>query len=90
MRGRSWWQLAEEANCSAGTGKSGGFRTIVATNYAGRWFFVYGFAKNERSNIDDEEEAALRKLAKTLLTMAPAAVSKAEKAGEVTKVNCDA
>ena len=73
-----------------GQGKSGGFRTIVATNSEGRWFFVYGFAKNERSNIDDEEEAALKKLAKTLLTMAPAALAKAEKAGEVTKVNCDA
>lgn len=73
-----------------GQGKSGGFRTIVATNYEGRWFFVYGFAKNERGNIDDEEEAALKKLAKTLLTMAPAALGKAEKAGEVTKVNYDA
>jgi hypothetical protein len=73
-----------------GQGKSGGFRTIVATNHDGRWFFVYGFAKNERSNIDDEEEAALKKLAKTLLTMAPTALGKAETAGEVTKVNCDA
>lgn len=73
-----------------GQGKSGGFRTIVATNHDGRWFFVYGFAKNERSNIDDEEEAALKKLAKTLLTMAPAALGKAENAGELTKVNCDA
>jgi hypothetical protein len=73
-----------------GQGKSGGFRTIVATSDAGRWFFVYGFAKNERSNIDGEEEAALKKLARTVLTMAPAALAKAEKAGEVTKVNCNA
>jgi hypothetical protein len=73
-----------------GHGKSGGFRTIVATNHDSRWFFVYGFAKSERSNIDDEEEAALKKLAKTLLTMAPAALGKAENAGELTKVNCDA
>src|SRR5580704_14012059 len=46
-----------------GQGKSGGFRTIVATNLKSRWFFVYGFAKNERDNIDDDEQAALKKLA---------------------------
>jgi hypothetical protein len=72
-----------------GHGKSGGFRTIVATNRGDRWFFVYGFAKNERANIDDEEEAALKKLAETLLTMPPTSLAKAESAGEITKVKCD-
>jgi len=38
-----------------GRGKSGGARTIVATNRAGRWFFLFGYAKNERENISDEE-----------------------------------
>jgi hypothetical protein len=32
-------------------GKRGGFRTMVATNRGNRWIFVYGFPKNERSNI---------------------------------------
>jgi hypothetical protein len=73
-----------------GQGKSGGFRTIVATNLKSRWFFVYGFAKNERDNIDDDEEAALKKLAASLLTMAQQALAKALEAGEVTEVNCDA
>lgn len=73
-----------------GRGKSGGFRTIVATNLRSRWFFVYGFAKNERDNIDDDEEAALKKLAASLLTMAQQALAKALEAGEVMEVNCDA
>jgi hypothetical protein len=72
-----------------GQGKSGGFRTIVATNNGDRWFFLYGFAKNERANIDDEEEAALKKYAKTLLTMLAASLAKAESTGEITKVKCD-
>src|ERR1700761_4869236 len=59
-----------------GRGKRGGFRTIVATNLKGRWFFVYGFAKNERDNIDDDEEAALKKLAASLLAMPPQALAK--------------
>ncbi len=31
-----------------GRGKSGGARTLVATNKGNRWFFVFGFEKNER------------------------------------------
>jgi hypothetical protein len=71
-----------------GHGKSGG-RAIVATNSGDRWFFVYGFAKNERADIDDEEETALKKLAETLLKMPPASLPKAENAGELTEVICN-
>ena len=42
----------------AGQGKSGGFRTLVATNKGNRWVFVFGFPKNERSNIDKDETEA--------------------------------
>jgi hypothetical protein len=73
-----------------GQGKRGGYRTLVATNKGGLWFFVYGFAKNERSNIDKTEEAALKKLAATLLTMPQPALSRALRAGELIEVNCDA
>jgi hypothetical protein len=73
-----------------GQGKRSGYRTIVATNIKGRWFFVYGFAKNERDNIEDDEEAALKKLAVSLLTMPAPALARAIKAGEVTEVNGDA
>jgi hypothetical protein len=51
---------------------------------------VYGFPKNERDNIEDDEEAALKELAARLLTMPPQALAKALEAGEVTEVNCDA
>lgn len=73
-----------------GQGKHGGFRTLVATNKGSLWFFVYGFAKNERSNIDNDEEAALKKLAAILLTMPPSARTIALKADELIEVNCDA
>ncbi len=35
-----------------GRGKSGGFRTLLATNKDDRWIFVFGFSKNERANIN--------------------------------------
>lgn len=52
-----------------GQGKSGGFRTLVATNRGDRWFFVFGFAKNERTNINRHELTGLQKLAYDLLKL---------------------
>ena len=74
----------------AGQGKSGGFRTLVATNLGNRWFFVFGFAKSERANIDKDEGEALKKLATHLLTMAAPAIAQALRAGELMEMDCDA
>ncbi|MFY3138036.1 type II toxin-antitoxin system RelE/ParE family toxin [Achromobacter xylosoxidans] len=46
-----------------GQGKSSGFRTIILYRTAERAFFVYGFAKSDRDNIDDNEKAEFRKAA---------------------------
>jgi hypothetical protein len=73
-----------------GQGKSGGFRTLVATNKGNRWIFVFGFPKNERSNIDKDEEEALKKLAAHLLSLTTQALGKAQRDGELTEVDCDA
>ncbi|MEK7761476.1 MAG: type II toxin-antitoxin system RelE/ParE family toxin [Nitrospirota bacterium] len=73
-----------------GQGKRGGFRTLVATNKGTRWVFVYGFPKNERSNIDKDEEEALKKLAAHLLSLTAQALGKAQRAGELMEVDCDA
>ena len=51
----------------AGRGKRGGARTLVATNRGNRWFFVYGFEKNDRANIADDELEALQDIASQLL-----------------------
>jgi len=51
----------------AGRGKRGGARTLVATNKGNRWFFVFGFEKNERTNISDGELEALQVVAADLL-----------------------
>lgn len=51
----------------AGRGKRGGARTLVATNKGSHWFFVFGFEKNERANVSDEELEALQAVAADLL-----------------------
>jgi hypothetical protein len=60
---------------------------MVATNKGNRWVFVFGFPKNERSNIDKDETEALKKLAAHLLSLTPQALDKAQRAGELTEVD---
>ena len=52
-----------------GSGKRGGYRTIVAFKQDHRAVFMYGFAKNERDNITDKEELTYKKLAKYYLEL---------------------
>lgn len=73
----------------SGQGKRGGFRTLVASNKDNLWFFVFGFAKNERSNINKHEEEALKLLASTLLSFTPQALEEAKNAKEMIEVNCN-
>jgi len=57
-----------------GRGKSGGARTLLATNRADRWFYVFGFEKNERANISAQELQALRMLSGDLLSLSAASL----------------
>ena len=56
-------QLVKKRIALPGRGKRGGARTIVATNRGDRWYFIFGFGKNERANIDQHELRALQELA---------------------------
>lgn len=73
-----------------GEGKSGSYRTLVATNKGDRWIFVFGFPKSARSNIDRDEEVALKKLADQLLGLSTQGIATAVAADELEEVNCDA
>ena len=50
-----------------GQGKSSGFRTIIAYKKEDKAIFLYGFGKNERSNINKEELHYFKKLGSDLL-----------------------
>lgn len=73
-----------------GQGKRDGFRTLVASNKRDRWFFVYGFPKNERSNIDTDEKEALKKLTAYLLSLTSQAIDRAKREDELMEIDCDA
>jgi hypothetical protein len=47
-----------------GQGKSGGYRSIILFRKGTQAFFVYGFAKSDRENIEDDELEKFKFLAK--------------------------
>jgi hypothetical protein len=49
-------------------------------------FFVYGFAKNERDNIDESDERDFKDLAKVLLALSDEGLKKLTDNGELTQV----
>jgi len=79
-------QVVKKRVALAGRGKRGGARTLVAFRRDDKAFFVYGFAKNERSNISEDEIKALKMLAKELLNYPLAALTKAIEAGELIEI----
>ena len=69
-----------------GHGKRGGTRTLLATNRNDRWIFVYGFEKNERSNISENELDALKFMADDLLALTKNQISEAVDKGYLLEV----
>jgi hypothetical protein len=72
-----------------GSGKRGGARTLVATTMAGRWFFLFGFGKNERANIDSNELKVLQAVAKSLISLDDQGLATALDAGEIVEISDD-
>ena len=73
-----------------GQGKRGSARTLLATNRNDTWIFVFGFEKNERANISDNELESLKKLAKTLLGLTSTQIAIAVGEGSLVEVEYEA
>lgn len=50
-----------------GQGKSGGYRTIIAYKQHNIAIFLFGYAKNERENIEDDELESFKEIANAWL-----------------------
>jgi hypothetical protein len=59
--------LVKQRIARLGQGKSGGFRTIIAYRHGKRAVFLFGFAKNERATLDDDELAYWQRVGKIYL-----------------------
>ena len=69
-----------------GQGKSGGYRTIVTFKSGENTFFLYGFSKNERDNINAKELKAIKLMSKELLSYNEQQLTQAIKAGSLIEV----
>ena len=69
-----------------GRGKRGSTRTLLGTNLGDRWFFLYGFEKNQRDNIRNDELKALCAYAHDLLAQTPAQLAEGIAAGNLREI----
>jgi hypothetical protein len=70
-----------------GQGKRASARTLVATKTSRRWIFLYGFGKNERSNVSNQELRALKEIAKDLLELSEEQIEVALEQGQLTEIS---
>jgi len=68
-------------------GKRGGARTIIAYKNKDKAYFLYGFAKNEKENIDSETKETLRRYAEIFMNFNVSQLNKAIFNGEIIEVN---
>jgi hypothetical protein len=70
-----------------GQGRSGGYRSIIIFQKGERAFFVYGFAKSDRENIDPDEAAAFKKSAKAFFALSDKQIEILIKDKELSEVD---
>ncbi|NCW33151.1 MAG: type II toxin-antitoxin system RelE/ParE family toxin [Betaproteobacteria bacterium] len=78
--------LVKKRVARTGFGKRGGYRTIVAKKVDQHWFFLFGFEKSERSNIDQVELRVLQEIGETLLAFTEAELNDALQSGELLEI----
>jgi len=72
-----------------GRGKSGSVRVLVATRRSDRWFFVFGFEKNQRASVADNELEALQNIARDLLRLTNVQMDTAIAEGSLEEIRHD-
>lgn len=70
----------------SGEGRSGGFRTVVFYRKGQRAFFVFGFARSDRGNINADEVAAFKQAAKHVLALSDTQLADLVAAGAFVEI----
>ena len=72
-----------------GQGKSSGYRAIILFRRKTKAFFVYGFPKSQRANIDVDELKQFREAAKHVLALTERQLAELLKRGDFIEVKED-
>jgi hypothetical protein len=70
-------------------GRSSGYRTIILFRRGTKAFFVYGFLKSQRANIDADELKQFREAAKHVLALTERQLAELLKRGDFIEVKED-
>lgn len=81
--------LIKQRVARPGQGKSSGFRTVIAYRRGERAVFLFGFAKSERANIDDDELEEWRDIGRAYLGLDVKGITAAIAANELAEVSHD-
>jgi len=73
----------------AGQGRSGGYRLLIAYRSGNRAVFLYGFAKSERDNIEEDDLETLREIGEAWLEAEEKQLEHAIKEGLLKEVDYD-
>ena len=72
-----------------GQGRSKGYRTIILFRRGAKAFFVYGFAKSRRANIDDDEQEQFKQAAKHVPALTEKQLAELLKRGDFMEVKSE-
>ncbi len=81
--------LCKKRVARPGSGKSGGYRTMLSARMGDRYVFLHGFPKSDRANITQDEKKALQFAGKVFLELLGEALSKALQSGVLVEVHCE-
>tara|TARA_B100000459_G_C8494059_1_gene164362 strand:- start:247 stop:621 length:375 start_codon:yes stop_codon:yes gene_type:complete len=68
------------------SGKRGGARSIIAYRRLDKAFFIFGYSKNERSNISDKQKQVLKLLSQDLFSYSAGKIEGLLEAKELIEV----
>lgn len=72
-----------------GSGKRGGYRTLLSARIGSSYVFLHGFPKSDKANVTSDEIKALQFAGKVFLGLTAPAMSKALQAGVLLEVLCE-
>lgn len=69
-----------------GSGRSGGYRTILAYRYKDRAFFLYGYAKNTQSDVGPDDLALFRELGAFYINASEEQIERLVEMGDIAEL----
>ena len=81
--------LIKQRVARKGQGRSGGYRTIVAYRVQRRAFFIFGFAKSQRANLDRTDENDLADYGAYLMKLSDVEIENEIADDALWEVDCD-